>query len=153
MPSSNFGHIGVCGPGTSGLAEVRRILAGSGSWRVVEIHWPDVPPPDALNNIQLYILGTNADGPSDDLVGFLRARSNTTPLLVIGRNPARMASPALWLPAPPASALLVAIVNQFLGSGSGDAGDFGNETTKSPWRRKADMILGSSQHVRDLLHS
>ena len=155
MPPSNFGHIGVCGPGTSGLAEVRRILDASGSWRVVEIPWPDVPPPDALNNIQLYILGTNADGPSEDLVGFLRARSKATPLMVIGRNPARMAVPSLWLPTAPAPALLVAIVNQLLGSNSGsDANDFGGDTgTKSPWRRKADMILGSSQHVRDLLHS
>jgi two-component system, NtrC family, response regulator GlrR len=139
----------------SGLAEVRRILDSSGSWRVVEVPWPDVPPPDILNNIQLYILGTNADGPSDDLVGFLRARSSSTPLLVIGRNPARMASPTLWLPTPPASALLVAIVNQFLAANtSSDSADFGTDTgTKSPWRRKADMILGSSQHVRDLLHS
>jgi DNA-binding NtrC family response regulator len=157
MPPSNFGHIGVCGPGSSGLAEVRRILSESGSWRVVEIPWPDVPPPDALNNIQLYILGTNADGPSDDLVGFLRARSSTTPLVVIGRNAARMASPNLWLPTAPPPALLVAIVNQCLGSpasSAGDASDFGGDTgTKSPWRRKADMILGSSQHVRDLLHS
>jgi two-component system, NtrC family, response regulator GlrR len=154
MPPSNFGHIGVCGPGTSGLAEVRRILDGSGSWRVVEIPWPDVPPPDTLNNIQLYILGTNADGPSEDLVGFLRARSSSTPLVVIGRNPARMATPTLWLPVAPPPALLVAIVNQFLTSSSGAGDDFGGDTgTKSPWRRKADMILGSSQHVRDLLHS
>jgi len=65
-----------------------------------------------------------------------------------------MAQPTLWLPTAPAPALLVAIVNQFLIGGSEISGDFGGDTaSKSPWRRKADMILGSSQHVRDLLHS
>src|SRR5262245_44387099 len=118
MPPSKFGQIGVCGPGSSGLAEIRRILASSGSWGVVEIPWPDVPPVDQLNSIQLYILGTSADGPSEDLVGFLRARSSSTPLIVIGRNPARMAQPTLWLPTAPTPALIVAIVNQFLFGGS-----------------------------------
>ncbi|HEX5058517.1 MAG TPA: sigma-54 dependent transcriptional regulator [Kofleriaceae bacterium] len=128
---------------------MRRILATSGSWGVTEIPWPDVPPPDALNAIQLYILGTSADGPSEDLIGFLRARGPSTPLVVIGRNPARMAVPSLWLPTAPPPALLVAIVNQFLG-GEGEGDGSGS---KAPWRRKGDMILGSSQHVRDLLHS
>jgi len=150
MPSNSFGQIGVCGPGSTGLAEVRRILANSGSWDVTEIPWPDVPPPDVLSEIQLYILGTNADGPSEDLVGFLRARGASTPLVVIGRNPARMAVPSLWLPTAPSPALLVAIVDQFLGTSEGADSDTG---TKAPWRRKGDMILGSSQHVRDLLHS
>ena len=157
MPPSNFGQIGVCGPGSNGLAEVRRILAGSGSWGVVEVTWPDTPPVDLLNAIQLYILGTNADGPSEELLGFLRARSTNVPLIVIGKNPARMAHPTLWLPVAPPPNLLVAIVTQFLGGNSSsgsDAAEFGGDTgTKSPWRRKGDMILGSSQQVRDLLHS
>src|SRR5688500_12341725 len=154
-PPNKFRYIGVCGAGSAGLQEVRKILDGSGSWRVIDVPWPDVPSVDVLESIAIYILGTSADGPSDDLVGFLRARSRSTPLLVIGRNAARMAMPTLWLPTAPPSALLVAIVNQYLGGNPPSSdGDFGGESgTKSPWRRKGDMILGSSQHVRDLLHS
>ncbi len=148
MPPSNFGQIGVCGPGSDGLAEVRKLLESSGSWGVTEIPWPDVPAPDVLERLQLFILGTAADGPPDDLVGFLRGRPKTTPLLVIGRNPARMAVPSLWLPTTPSPPLLAAVVNQLLGAGADE-----DTAAKSPWRRKADMILGSSQHVRDLLHS
>ncbi|HEY5923378.1 MAG TPA: sigma-54 dependent transcriptional regulator [Kofleriaceae bacterium] len=147
MPASDSAYIGVCGQGSGGLAELRRILAGSASWKVLDIPWPEVPPLETLSQLRLYILGTNGEGPSDDLVGFLRARAESTPLLVIGRNPARMAQPTLWLPAAPEPGLFVALVNQFLGEAEGDG------APKSPWRRKADMILGSSQHVRDLLHS
>jgi two-component system response regulator GlrR len=116
-----------------------------------------VPPIEVINKIQLYLLGTNADGPGEDLVGFLRTRFNATPLLVIGRNPARMANPTLWLPTPPEPELLSAILSQLIRGAAVAAGggEFGGDTggmTKA-WRRKGDMILGSSQHVRDLLHS
>ena len=147
MAAQDFAQIGVCGSGPSGVAEVRKILDGSGTWRVAEIAWPDTPPREQLNALSLYILGTTADGPPDDLVGFLHGRPNGRPLLVIGRNPARMAAPTLWLPAAPPPGLLIAIVNQLLGERAGDG------VTKGAWRRKADMILGSSQQVRDLLHS
>jgi len=97
-----------------------------------------------MQAIGLFVLGTTADGPPEDLTGFLRTRGKTTPLIVIGNNPARLAMPNLWLPTAPKSELLGAIVRELLG----DKG-----AVKAPWRRKGDMILGHSQQVRQLLHS
>ncbi|HEY5944210.1 MAG TPA: sigma-54 dependent transcriptional regulator [Kofleriaceae bacterium] len=154
MAPSKIGNIGVCGEGSKGLDEVRRILVGSGSWGLIDIPWPDISAIAQLSDVELYILGTTSDGPAEDLVGFLRARSASTPLLVIGHNPARLAAPNLWLPNAPNPALLIAIVNQLLGAPSPPDFEFGGDSgSKAPWRRKADMILGGSQHVRDLLHS
>jgi transcriptional regulator with GAF, ATPase, and Fis domain len=117
----------------------------------MELAWPALPSVEVLHSIRLHILFTTADGPPEDQVEFFRTRPGPEPLLVIGRHPARMALPSLWLPSSPSPSLLVAIVNQLLGGGGGD--DFAGESTKSHWRRKGDMILGSSQHVRDLLHT
>jgi len=152
MHPNKFAYIGVCGAGSSGLAEVRRIVSETGSWPLLDITWPDIPPIDALERVKLYLLGTNADGPSDDLVGFLRTRPKDTSLIVIGQNPARLAMPSLWLPVQPPPELLVAIISQYLGTPR--AGEGAPETgVKAPWRRKGDMILGASQQVRDLLYS
>ena len=143
MDPSNSANIGVCGAGSSGLAQVQRVIEESGSWAVVPIAWPEVPPVEVMQTIVLLVLGTTADGPPEDLTGFLRTRGKATPLVVIGSNPARMAMPNLWLPTAPKSELLGAIVRELLGG----------KVVKAPWRRKGDMILGHSQQVRDLLHS
>jgi DNA-binding NtrC family response regulator len=144
--SKSSAQIAICG---AGLAEVRRVLASSTGWGIVDLAWPDIPPVEQLVRVGLYVLGTNADGPDEDLVGFLRARPTGTPLVVIGTNAGRMAQPTLWLPSP-TPALLVAIVNQFL-AGEGAESESGG--IRVPWRRKADMILGTSEQIRDLLHS
>jgi two-component system, NtrC family, response regulator GlrR len=128
------------------------MLDRSGTWRALDLSWPNLPSIEVLQSIGLYILYTTADGPSDDIVGFFRARPGPAPLVVIGHHPARMALPTLWLPSPPSPSMLVGIVNLLVGGGGGDL-DFGGDSTRAHWRRKGDMILGSSQHVRDLLHS
>jgi two-component system response regulator GlrR len=136
----------VCGPGSNGLAQIRRIVEETGGWNIVPITWPEVPPVDLMQAISLYVLGTNADGPPEDLTGFLRTRGKSTPLIVIGNNPARLAMPNLWLPIAPASEVLGTILSQLIGTDK-VAG------AKAPWRRKGDMILGHSQQVRQLLHT
>ena len=122
---------------------MQQVLEQSGTWSITPIAWPELPDVEVMSQIQLFILETNADGPPDDLSGFLRNRGASTPLIVIGNNPARMAMPTLWLPAVPAPELLGTIVGQLIG----DRG------SKSPWRRKGDMILGHSEQIRQLLHS
>ncbi|HUS28526.1 MAG TPA: sigma-54 dependent transcriptional regulator [Kofleriaceae bacterium] len=97
----------------------------------------DLPP----TPIVMYLLGSNTEV-ADTLANMLRARPEGMPLLVIGKNPVHAAKPDIWLPAEPPAPLLGAILTTMIGA-----------ETKSPWRRKGDMILGTSQHVRDLLHT
>ncbi|HEU4612444.1 MAG TPA: sigma-54 dependent transcriptional regulator [Kofleriaceae bacterium] len=108
----------------------------------------DPPAIEQLEAIELYVLTTQPEGPSEELATFLRERPGDRPLVVIGKNPARITGPTVWLPIMPAPAQLLAIVGPFLRDGA----------TREPggvksWRRKGDMILGASRHVRDLLHS
>jgi hypothetical protein len=133
MAPNKSEYIGVCGSGNSGLAEAKRIAGESGTWPLVEISWPAIPPIEQLNQIGLYLLGTTSDGPADDLVGFLRERPPETPLVVIGKNPARMAQPTLWLPTAPPSDLLVAIFMQMLGANGSTGADAGG--AKAPCAR------------------
>ena len=150
----DFGYIGLCGAGSATVVTDLQRVADTVRCRVLEILWPDIPSIEVLELVRGYVLTTTTDGPSDDLVGFLRSRSKDTPLVVIGRNPARMAVPNLWLPSAPAPALMTAIIQELVGgpatTSDVDAADPGG---KAPWRRKGDMILGSSEQVRDLLHS
>ena len=137
---SDLTSISVCVFGKSGeRSGIRKLLAKAGSWSVIEADGTDDLPPAPIG---LYLLATNGDAP-DTLLSMLRARPEGTALLVIGKNPAHAARPDIWLPTTPAASTLAAIVTSFIGI----------ESPKSPWRRKADMILGTSQHVRTLLHS
>jgi two-component system, NtrC family, response regulator GlrR len=137
--------IGVVGQEASDLSRLRQMVEASGGGVTVPIMWPDLPPSDVVQRIALFVLGTNADGPPDDVVGFLRARSSGTPLIVVGQHPARLAIPTLWLPSAPPAELFAAILAQTLREGRRDG--------PAPWRRKADMILGHSDQVKGLLHA
>jgi two-component system, NtrC family, response regulator GlrR len=137
---SELTSISVCVFGRPGdRSGIRKLLAKAGTWSVIDADGTDDLPPTA---IALYVLATNGDSP-DTLLTMLRARPEKTQLLVIGKNPAHAAKPDLWLPSTPEPQLLAAILTNIIGA----------ESPKSPWRRKADMILGTSQHVRDLLHT
>ncbi|HSD89820.1 MAG TPA: sigma-54 dependent transcriptional regulator [Kofleriaceae bacterium] len=120
---------------------IRKLLAKAGAWPVIEVEGADVPP-EVAGTIGLFLLVTNGDA-MDGLFGVLGARPEGIPLVVIGKNPAHAAHPDVWLPTLPAPALLAAVIGNFISA----------EGPKSPWRRKADMILGTSSHIRDLLHS
>jgi two-component system response regulator GlrR len=148
MDPNNLARIALCGGPSGALAEVRKILEGTTSWRTLEVSTSDPPPIEQLEAIELYVLGTPPEGPSEELATFLRERPGDRPLVVIGKNPARITVPTVWLPVMPAPAQLLAIVGPFLRDGV--AREPGG--VKS-WRRKGDMILGASRHVRDLLHS
>ena len=139
-------ELGIAVVGVDGHGSVlRSAIERAGSWSVTSFDWPELPPRDALARVNLIVLATGGESPPDRLIGLLRERPPTTSLVVIGPQPARFAGPPLWLPAAPPTAVLGGILAQLIAAASG--------TPVSPWRRKADMLIGNSVQVRDLLHS
>ena len=125
------------------MGGLRETIERAGNWSVVGYQWPELPPEDALVRVSVIVLATTGDSPPEDLIRFLRGRSRTTSLVVIGPQPARIAMPTLWLPAAPPPAVLAGILAQLVTAETG--------APASPWRRKADMLIGNSELPTELL--
>ncbi|NVB82180.1 MAG: hypothetical protein HOV81_27610, partial [Kofleriaceae bacterium] len=139
-------ELGIAVVGTDDrVPSLRDVIERTGSWSVDSFRWPILPTAEALDRTSVIVLATSSDGPPDGLVNFLRTRAPSTSLVVIGPHPARLATPTLWLPAAPPPAVLAGILAQLVAAETG--------APASPWRRKADMLIGNSVQIRDLLHS
>ena len=82
--------------------------------------------------------------PTCELLAFAAARAAHLPLIVIGPDPLAAAAPTAWLPAP-TPALLDAMLVQLIAARPSPPGP--------SWRRKSDMIMGSSRQAQQLFHS
>jgi transcriptional regulator with GAF, ATPase, and Fis domain len=139
-------NIAACAQASGDLEDLVQALRNSGAWGILPIEWPDEA---ALLQVRAtaaaYLLHSGTDGASDDLVDRLRARPDHTPLIVVGPMPTPRASPSVWLPSVPSSAVLGPLLDQLIAPES--AG-----TTSTPvWRRKSDMIIGHSAPIRRVL--
>jgi transcriptional regulator with GAF, ATPase, and Fis domain len=132
---------------TTSALEADAVIAALGSvdaWNVVTVRWPDAQALiDAREAAALYLLHTTE--PCDELLALLATRGDHVPLIAIGTAHPEQAHPDVWLPELPAPALLTSIVAHVASEAARPA---------SPaWRRKSDMIIGTSTAVRDLLRS
>jgi two-component system response regulator GlrR len=130
----------VCGSSSSAVEGVERALRGSLGWEVLPIVGSDPAAlPLARSRVaRCFVLVGELD---DALERLVAGRDPKTPLLILGGSPRTGLSPACWLPAIPAPALLATLLAQLVGA---------PPATRS-WRRKGDMIIGQSPAVRELL--
>jgi DNA-binding NtrC family response regulator len=84
------------------------------------------------------------DGRAPELLAFAAARPAHVPLIAIGPDPLVDAAPTAWLPAP-TPAMLNALLAQLI--------EARPRTPGPSWRRKSDMIMGSSRQAQQLFHS
>ena len=85
--------------------------------------------------------------PCDELIAVLLERAEHVPLIVVGDEPVRRATPNLWLPSMPTPAMLARVIDPLLEQQPRPSE--GGPT----WRRKSDMIVGDSAPIRELLHA
>jgi two-component system response regulator GlrR len=147
--------IAVFGSTASELESLIDVIRQAGAWGIVPIQWPNVPAlVAARHTAEVYVLcsGTSSGPvPCDELQELLGARPNRAPLIVVGSDASARAAPDLWLPSVPKPALFGALISQLIDLEPADSGSF---AASSPsWRRKTDMIIGSSAPIRQLLHS
>jgi transcriptional regulator with GAF, ATPase, and Fis domain len=132
---------------TTGAPETDTVLAGLGdasAWDVVTVVWPDAQALiDAREATALYLLHTTES--CDELLALLATRPDNVPLIAIGTTHPEQAHPDVWLPELPAPALLGSIIAHHAGEAA--------RSSSPAWRRKSDMIIGTSSAVRDLLRS
>jgi transcriptional regulator with GAF, ATPase, and Fis domain len=153
MKSQETTTITVCADTAPVLDDLLEVVGRSGRWGVIPVLWPDARALKAARDLSnLYLLHVGPDGPCDELAGLLRARSDAAPLIAIGGGLSDRAAPTMWLATPPSPALLAELITHACGGGSEVAPPRPGQGALS-WRRKSDMIIGSSPGVRRLLRS
>jgi transcriptional regulator with GAF, ATPase, and Fis domain len=135
--------VAVCGMDAPKLELLAAVVAESGRWGVVPIHWPNLAAWEAARTADLYVVDSGAL--CDELVESLRRRPSSIPLIAIGLDPLATIAPAIWLPVAPAPMLLAAVVGHLLENQRNDLG-----APLPAWRRKSDMIIGNSAQLRHL---
>src|SRR5262249_3210548 len=101
----------------------------------------------ARNSARAFVMYSGEGGACQNLAAALGARPARKPLIVVGGDPMRTASPSLWLPELPSSELLLRLTGGLIDDGP-------EAVTATPsWRRKTDMISGDSPAIRQVLHS
>ncbi len=87
------------------------------------------------------------DRPCDELIALLSQRAEHVPLIVVGDEPVRRATPNLWLPTMPTPEMLARVIDPIMQAQPRP------QETGPTWRRKSDMIIGDSAPIRELLHA
>jgi two-component system, NtrC family, response regulator GlrR len=130
----------ICGSVSSSVQGVERAVRGSLGWEVLPVVGADPAAHELVRSsaARCFVLVGEVDGGLERVVG---ARDPKIPLLIVGGAPRPELSPACWLPAAPAPALISTLLAQLVGA---------PPTTRN-WRRKGDMIIGHSPAVSELL--
>ncbi|MGE5181609.1 MAG: sigma-54 interaction domain-containing protein [Acidobacteriota bacterium] len=144
--------IAVCSTGATRLDMLAQVVRAAGPWTVIPIQWPDarVLLDELRTRAHVLVLHSGASGrdrAGDELVALLAARAGHVPLIVVGDEPARGATPNMWLPGMPTSDLLARVIEPLLDSQPKPA------VPQPSWRRKSDIIIGDSPAIRELLHT
>jgi DNA-binding NtrC family response regulator len=130
------------------VAPLAELLAEAGDFETSAVIWPDAQALiDARAGAQLFVL--HATDACDELLDLLAARPEGIPLIAIGTERAERAAPSVWLPELPTTALLASMIAH-VAPATRNAAAGGSAPS---WRRKSDMIIGTSKVVRDLLHA
>ncbi|MFO0669066.1 MAG: sigma 54-interacting transcriptional regulator [Polyangiaceae bacterium] len=157
MSSQETSAIAVCASGPADLEALVQAVRGAGSWSIVPIEWPN---PQALNAAlemaEAFLLHSGeavAAAPSAELVNLLGGRPEGSPLIVVGVEPSRRAAPTCWLPSLPNATVLGAILNELVTGARANGIRASLPPMSRSWRRKTDMILGSSPAITQVLHA
>ena len=157
MSSQETSAIAVCASGPADLEALVQAVRGAGSWSIVPIEWPN---PQALNAAlemaEAFLLHSGeavAAAPSAELVNLLGGRPEGAPLIVVGVEPSRRAAPTCWLPSLPNATVLGAILNELVTGARANGIRASLPPMSRSWRRKTDMILGSSPAITQVLHA
>ena len=136
----------ICGTSEGIVEAAREVVHGAGAWEATSVIWPDAKSlvQSRADAAALLVVAERDDRECAELLELLANRPDRTPLIVIGAPPPASANASLWMPALPPAALLSAILEQLTGGG---------EQKRPTWRRKGDMIIGSSPPIRSLLHA
>src|SRR5215471_5385230 len=110
--------IGVCAVSTGTLEALVGVVKGAGPWTVIPIHWPEARRvlADCRRSANALVLhsGDGKDSASDDLGDMVGGRAPNVPLIVVGDEPLRRATPSLWLPDIPTAEVLGGMLDQLL---------------------------------------
>jgi two-component system response regulator GlrR len=149
MTAPEVTTIAILASAPTELEGLVRLVSESGAWGLMPIQWPDASAlVQARASARAYFLhsGAGGEGPCSELVELLRARPEGAPLIVVGNEPSQLASPDLWLPSIPTPSMLATIIGHLLREQPA-------QVSAPSWRRKTDMIIGTSSAMQQLLHS
>jgi two-component system response regulator GlrR len=137
----------VCGTSSPASAPLIDALVSSvsdaGRWGVIPLHWPDPIAWESAQRANAFVVYSNNICPQ--LVAGLQRRAPTVPVIAIGAEPVPELQPAIWLPEPPAAPLLASLLIHLL--------DEPVRADPHPaWRRKSDMIIGTSPQLRQVVN-
>ena len=157
MPSQETTSLAVCATEAADLEALVRVVRGAGQWNILPIQWPNreaLLTAHAMAKAFLLHSGETPSGaPSELLVQLLGDRPEGAPLIVVGNDPSRRAAPTCWLPALPSVEVLGALLTNLITTGEGAGFTPSVPPISLSWRRKTDMILGSSPAITQVLHA
>ena len=157
MNGQETSSIAVCAATAQELESLTTALRSVGRWAIIPIQWPNPESLAAATTIaSAYILHSGespADAPGEELLALLRTRPEHTPLVVVGEASADRASPTCWLRAPPAGVLGLVVQGLLASPDARTSGAASLPPPSLSWRRKTDMILGSSAGITKVLHA
>jgi DNA-binding NtrC family response regulator len=137
--------IAVCAGSELDLERITSVIRAAGSYAIAPVCWPDAAAMSTARQLaHAYIL--HATEETSSLVELLASRPEQAPLIVIGSDPASAARPTIWVPTLPAPSFVGRMLEQLLG-------ESGASVSSPAWRRKSDMIVGTSEPIRHLLHT
>src|SRR6185436_9469775 len=120
-------RIAICAttkPALDALAE----LVGASGWEALRVRWRDAAALEAATlAADAYLVQGGVDRACQQLATSLGARPAGRPLVVLGADPMRAASPSLWLPEPPPPGILIRLVADLIEASAPPAA--------APWRR------------------
>ena len=136
----------VCGTSQGSVEALGELVHAAGAWEPVPVIWPNAGAlvESRASAAALLVLAEPGDATCEPLLALLASRPDRTPLVVFGVLPPANANASLWMPQLPPASLLGALLQQLVG---------GAEERRPAWRRKGDMIIGSSPVIRGLLHA
>ena len=157
MNGQETSSIAVCAGAPQELESLTTALRAAGRWSLIPIQWPNPVSLAAATGVaSAYVLHSGerlADAPSEELLSLLRSRPPQTPLIVVGPRAAERAEPTCWLPSPPAGVLGILLQGLLSTPESRSSGPASLPPPSLSWRRKTDMILGSSAGITKVLHA
>ncbi len=147
----------MCASAAAELETLVRAVRSAGGWSIVPIQWPNAEGLAAARGmVRAYLLHSGevlSAAPSPQLENLLGARPDGAPLIVVGNDPTRRAAPTCWLPAMPSAVVLGALITQLLSMEEALTFTPTQPPVSLSWRRKTDMILGSSPAITQVLHA
>src|SRR5215212_6105068 len=131
--SQETANIVVCGAASAELDRLVHLTREAGRWGITPVECPadTATMIGARDSTAIYLLHSGKTAPCAALQDLLCRRPDHAGLIVIGHDPARAATPDLWLPSVPPAALLCAMIDQLI------LADTKDDTEPAPsWRRK-----------------